>query len=263
MLKMLIYLQQTTLDSNFCCCFFFFFFFFFFVLLRLFRCNAKSYFLWKIIQKRSECLLLNVCLTHFCLVDSSTKTHWTGLFTKAGCLVSFINTILYSLVIPVLNANSVDSDQTPRSAASDLGLRFLPMSLLWDARHNFFCFVFFYLRVKTDFNITWTVKLVTILSLCGMLKKICLHAEYVWNWYSVSVQTLSVALYGTTTTRDRTWTLWPASPLRPKDRRSHWNVDIRTEKSGNVLPNMCAQRRFRSDCAFAQSDQNLPWVHFG
>ena len=63
---------------------------------------------------------------------------------------------------------------------------------------------FFYLRVKTDYNITWTVKLVTILSLCGMLKKICLHAEYVWNWYSVSVQTLSVALYGTTTTRDRT-----------------------------------------------------------
>ena len=25
---------------------------------------------------------------------------------------------------------------------------------------------------------------------------------------------------------------------------------------------MCAQRRFRSDCAFAQSDQNLHWAHF-
>ena len=36
--------------------------------------------------------------------------------------------------MPVLNANSVDPDQTPRSAASDLGLHCLPMSLLLDAR---------------------------------------------------------------------------------------------------------------------------------
>ena len=34
------------------------------------------------------------------------------------------------------NANNVDPDQTPRSVASDLGLRCLPMSLLWDARLN-------------------------------------------------------------------------------------------------------------------------------
>ena len=32
--------------------------------------------------------------------------------------------------IPVCNANSVDPDQTPRSAASDLGLHCLPASLL-------------------------------------------------------------------------------------------------------------------------------------
>ena len=38
--------------------------------------------------------------------------------------------------IPVLYANSVGPDQMPRSAASDLGLHCLPMSLLWDARHN-------------------------------------------------------------------------------------------------------------------------------
>ena len=31
----------------------------------------------------------------------------------------------------------------------------------------------------------------------------------------------------------------------------------------NVSSDMCAQRRFRSDCAFAQSDQNLHWAHFG
>ena len=38
--------------------------------------------------------------------------------------------------ISVSNANSVDPDQTPRFAASDLGLHCLPMSLLWDARHK-------------------------------------------------------------------------------------------------------------------------------
>ena len=36
--------------------------------------------------------------------------------------------------IPVFNANSVDPDQTPRSAASDLGLHCLPITLLPDSR---------------------------------------------------------------------------------------------------------------------------------
>ena len=36
------------------------------------------------------------------------------------------------ITIPVLNVNSVE----PHSAASDLGLHCLPMSLLWDARHK-------------------------------------------------------------------------------------------------------------------------------
>ena len=53
------------------------------------------------------------------------------------------------------NANSVDPDQTPRYAASDLGLRCLPMSLLWDSRHkrvnrflplNIFVYILVYLR---------------------------------------------------------------------------------------------------------------------
>ena len=34
----------------------------------------------------------------------------------------------------MFNANSVDPDQTPQNAASDLVLHCLPMSLLWDAR---------------------------------------------------------------------------------------------------------------------------------
>ena len=38
--------------------------------------------------------------------------------------------------ISELNANSVDPDQTPRSASSDPGLHCLPMSLLWDASHK-------------------------------------------------------------------------------------------------------------------------------
>ena len=37
---------------------------------------------------------------------------------------------------PVLNGNSADPDQTPRSAASDLGLHCLRISLLWDARRK-------------------------------------------------------------------------------------------------------------------------------
>ena len=38
--------------------------------------------------------------------------------------------------IPVFNANTLEPDQVPCSAASDLGLDCLPMSLLWDARHK-------------------------------------------------------------------------------------------------------------------------------
>ena len=42
--------------------------------------------------------------------------------------------LLCFIAIPVVNANSVDSDQTLRSAASGLGLHCLPMSHLLDAR---------------------------------------------------------------------------------------------------------------------------------
>ena len=38
--------------------------------------------------------------------------------------------------IPVLTANSVNPDQTPHSAGSDLGLHCLLMSLSRDARHK-------------------------------------------------------------------------------------------------------------------------------
>ena len=38
--------------------------------------------------------------------------------------------------IPVFNVSSVDLDQTPHSAASDMDLHFLPVSHLWDTRHK-------------------------------------------------------------------------------------------------------------------------------
>ena len=62
-------------------------------------------------------------------VDSSTLTLWPCSFP--GCLVSFY---FWFVEIYELNANSVDPDQMSRSAASDLGLHFLSISHLWDAR---------------------------------------------------------------------------------------------------------------------------------
>ena len=57
--------------------------------------------------------------------------------SSKGCLVSFIFLLLPCFTeIPVLNANNVDPDQTPRSAASEPCLHFLLMSLLWDTRHE-------------------------------------------------------------------------------------------------------------------------------
>ena len=47
------------------------------------------------------------------------------------CLLLSIN-----IESPVLSAKSLDPDQTPRSAASDLGLHCLPMSILWDTRYK-------------------------------------------------------------------------------------------------------------------------------
>ena len=58
----------------------------------------------------------------------------TGHFTIEG-LSGWFLLLLYFIEIPVFNANSVDPDQTQRSA-SDPGLHCLPMSLLRDTRHT-------------------------------------------------------------------------------------------------------------------------------
>ena len=66
-------------------------------------------------------------------MDSSTITIWTGPFLISAVSDWFL-LLSYFKELSELNANNVDPDQTPRSAASDLGLRCLPMSLLWEAR---------------------------------------------------------------------------------------------------------------------------------
>ena len=43
---------------------------------------------------------------------------------------------MFLIAIPVYNTNSVDPDQMPHNAASDLGLHCFPMALLYNARHN-------------------------------------------------------------------------------------------------------------------------------
>ena len=56
--------------------------------------------------------------------------------------------------MPIVNANNVDPDQTPRSVASDLGLRCLPMSHLWDAMHKWVNIVrFAHCRNFTEWHI--------------------------------------------------------------------------------------------------------------
>ena len=53
-------------------------------------------------------------------MESSTVTLRTSPFPMQGVSGYFLISCFNE--IPVFNANSVDADQTPRSAASDLGL---------------------------------------------------------------------------------------------------------------------------------------------
>ena len=61
-------------------------------------------------------------------MDSSITTLWHGLFPIAGCLVSYYS---YFIEIPVFD---VDPDQMLCSAASDLGLHWLPITLFGVSR---------------------------------------------------------------------------------------------------------------------------------
>ena len=92
-----------------------------------------SYFRVVLIAK-FYCIYFN-SLTHSCPVNSSTSTHWTGPFPIEGVTGWFLLLPCF-IETSKLYRNSVDSDQTSRFAASDLGLHRLPLSLLCNARHN-------------------------------------------------------------------------------------------------------------------------------
>ena len=62
-------------------------------------------------------------------VDSPTTTLWIGVFPVAVYLVSFNYDDICFIDIPVFNAYSVDPNQMPHSAASDLDLHCLPITL--------------------------------------------------------------------------------------------------------------------------------------
>ena len=68
-------------------------------------------------------------------MDSSTSNLWACPFQIEGVSGYFLLKPCLSET-PVFNANSVDSDQKPRSAVSDLDLHCLPVSLLWGARYR-------------------------------------------------------------------------------------------------------------------------------
>ena len=75
----------------------------------------------------------DISLTHICLVDPSILINWTRPFPileMSGLRCHFYSIAnRYSCLV-----NSENPDQTPRFAASDLGLHCLPMSHEWDSR---------------------------------------------------------------------------------------------------------------------------------
>ena len=66
-------------------------------------------------------------------MPNRTRLKLINPFIPSGLL--YFNSLGICFVnISELNANSADPDQTPRSAASDLSLHCLQMSLSWNAR---------------------------------------------------------------------------------------------------------------------------------
>ena len=65
----------------------------------------------------------------------ATSTLRAGLFLIER-VSGWVLLLLWLIEIPVFNAKSVDPDQTPRSAASDLDQHRLPMPLLLDTRRK-------------------------------------------------------------------------------------------------------------------------------
>ena len=73
-------------------------------------------------------------LNHLCRMDSCLHALDHAISNIKDVWLVFI--LRCFIEIPVIDAISLDPDQTPRSAASDLGLDGLPLSLLWNTRHK-------------------------------------------------------------------------------------------------------------------------------
>ena len=94
---------------------------------RQYSCIAVSRL--KLLVKRGT----GITQTHVCRVESISNIRCVWLV--------FITSLSYIVEISECNANSADPDQTPRSAASDLGLHCLPVSLRikWVVCSNYGC----------------------------------------------------------------------------------------------------------------------------
>ena len=98
-------------------------------------CQVEPSFCKQSASWRSGTISCTITLTHLSLVDSSTALYGQFHFLSKGCLVCFL-ALPFIMEIPVFNANSADPDQMPHSAASDLDLHCLLISLFGNARHR-------------------------------------------------------------------------------------------------------------------------------
>ena len=104
--------------------------------------NLVSFYLYSDIQGYTN--MIRCILTHINLADFYILINWTSPFPILGVSVFFFRCCCFFLCVcfsvlfhfwqKFVLANSGDSDQKPRSAASDLGLHCLSKSKKWDAR---------------------------------------------------------------------------------------------------------------------------------
>ena len=71
---------------------------------------------------------------------------------RRGVWLFFFLLLPYFVEIPVFNASNISSGQAPY----DLGLHYLPMSLLWDARHKWVKFLLFLVSINRSLFIVWS-----------------------------------------------------------------------------------------------------------
>ena len=84
-------------------------------------------------QLHNKSLILSRKLTHLCRVDSSTLCLDQSISNRRGALFVFIGTMLSRN--SGLLCKQCRHYQMPHSVTSNLGQHYLPMFVLWDARH--------------------------------------------------------------------------------------------------------------------------------